>query len=290
MKMDKLVRLCVMVTVVAIIFGAYASNSYGQETSTTNESTAPANPLPPTAYVNAGKGYKIGGNVVLTTPGGSGSSGIGNVGLGYQALISNTTGSDNTASGHDALARNTTGSSNSAVGWDALAFNTTGSGNTANGYDALLSNTTGSTNSAVGWEALSFNSTGSGNTATGFQALYANTRGSGNTASGYDACYNLKTGSNVICIGNSVGPAGDIPGPATYIGGIYGAPTTGSGNPLVCIDSTGLLGTTNCATNGAPSAQQEVIEHQQVQIETLQRQNEELQQRMSRLESLIAKK
>jgi hypothetical protein len=114
-------------------------------------------------------------------------------------------------------------------------------------------------------------------------------RGGNNTAFGTNACLNLLTGSNVTCIGANAGPSGDIAGPATYIANVYGAPTTGSGNPLVCIDSTGLLGITNCATNGAPSAQNEMIERQQEQIETLQKQNEDLQQRLARLEALIAK-
>jgi hypothetical protein len=46
-----------------------------------------------------------------------------------------------------------------------------------------------------------------------------------------------------------------------------------------------LLGTTNCATSG-----QEIIGRQRAQIEALQKQNEEFQQRLSQLEALIAQK
>jgi hypothetical protein len=237
MKMHRFVRVCMMVAVVAILFGLYTSSSYGQETSTTDDSTAPANPPSTPNYVNAAKGYKIGGAIVL---------------------------------GHAAR-----GSFNIALGVDALAHNTSGTNNTASGYQALYSNTTGVVNTAAGLNALYSNITGGNNTASGTDALF-HSGGDRNTAVGSDACYNLATGSNVICIGFAAGPSGDVPGPATYIGGIYGEPTTGSGNPLVCVDSTGLLGTTGCAATDM--------------FETLQRQNEELRQRVARLEALIEKK
>jgi hypothetical protein len=286
MKMNTLVKICMMVAVVAIVFGLHASSGYGQEISTTDDIIAPANPVPPAAYVNAGTGYKIGGKIVLIE---AGETNLQNIALGYGALLSDTSGASNTASGSQALLANTTGGFNTASGDSALIDNITASNNTASGYQALYKNN-GSDNTGSGFRVLFSNTTGSSNFADGSKALMSNTTGSNNAAIGYEACYNLVTGSNVTCIGANSGPASDIPGPATYIAGIYGAPTTGSGNPLVCIDSTGLLGTTGCAPNGAPAAQQEVIDRQQVQIETLQRQNEELQQRMSRLEALIAQK
>jgi len=305
MKINKLVKICVMLAVVAIVFGAHASSSYGQETSTTDGTTALATPLPPAAYVNAGVGYELKGSVVLAEPTPRGSF-YPNLALGIGALFSNTTGEANMASGYMALFNNTTGTFNTASGLSALYSNTTEENNTAIGSMAMFYSTggndntgvgayvlyrsTGGDNTATGYQALVNNNVGANNTATGFEALSANTTGNNNTAFGNEACSNLVTGRTVICIGSKAGPATDIPGPATYIGGIFGAPTTGSGNPLVCVDSTGLLGTTGCASMDNPHEQQEIINHQQVQIETLQRQNEELQQRMSRLESLIAKK
>jgi hypothetical protein len=330
MKMNKLVKLCKMVGVVAIVFGMYASNSYGQETSTTDDTMAPANPLPPTPYVNAGKGYKIGGGLVLDEPGGSGVSGLGNVALGFQALAHNSTGGGNTASGYVALYGNTTGNDNTASGSYALGHNSTGGGNTASGYVALYSNTTGSDNTASGVYALNGNTTGSSNTATGFSALGSNVNGYANTADGFAAlqfntigggniaigvaalAYNT-TGSNNIALGGeaannvsgansynieigSTGSSGDSGAirigtigtqTSSYFAGIAGVTLPTANEPLVCIDPpTGQLGTLNCAANGMP----EVIEHQQVQIETLQKQNEELRQRVTRLEALIAKK
>jgi hypothetical protein len=73
-----------------------------------------------------------------------------NVGVGRQALYSNTTGANNSAVGYVALYSNTTGSSNTANGYAALSNNTTGLSNTANGASALYSNTTGGFNTALG--------------------------------------------------------------------------------------------------------------------------------------------
>ncbi len=55
------------------------------------------------------------------------------VGIGYQALYSNTTGDDNVALGYQALFSNTTGSYNTASGSGALYYNSTGNYNTAIG-------------------------------------------------------------------------------------------------------------------------------------------------------------
>jgi hypothetical protein len=288
MKMKKLVGFCIMVPAVAIIFGVHPSTSSGQETSSTGDILAPANQMPLPPYVNAGKGYEIGGKIVLAEPGGVSSE---NIALGYQALHSNTTnGIYNTAIGYTALYSNTTGLANAASGYHALFSNTTGSYNSAGGGGALGNNTTGTRNTASGYNALVSNTTGSYNTGSGLFTLNYNTTGSYNAAIGYNACSNIVTGSNVTCVGANTGPSGDISGPATYIAGIYGEPTGGSGNPLVCIDSTGLLGTVNCASNSAPSVQQEAIERQQRQIQRLQKQNAEFQQRLSRLEALLAQR
>jgi len=93
-----------------------------------------------------------------------------NVGIGFEALTSNTTGSSNTASGYRSLYGNTTGNNNTASGFLSLFSNITGNYNTASGRDSLISNNTGNYN-----------------TANGYQALYANTTGGNNTASGSSA-------------------------------------------------------------------------------------------------------
>ena len=248
MKMNRLVKNCTIMAVVAIVFGVYASSSYGQETSTTDD-TAQANPLPPAAYVDAGEGYKIGGTIMLTRPG---RPGLHNTAVGAAALVANTTGSDNTASGLDGLQFNTTGNGNTAIGLEALQFNTTGNDNTATGIDALVGGT------------------GSSNSAFGRDALVSNMTGRSNSALGYYACTGVSTANNVICIGADTSNT-------TYIAGIAGVTLPTAAEPLVCIDPpTGQLGTVNCAANGM--------------IEALQKQNEELQQRVARLEALVAKK
>jgi hypothetical protein len=120
MKMNKLLELCVMGTLVAVMLAVYPASGYGQEASTPN-------------YVNVLKGYEIKGKIVLQEPGGVSS----NVAVGYGAMV-NTSASTNT---------------NTAVGFDALFNNTTGGGNTAIGYAAGNTTnipTTGSNNTFVG--------------------------------------------------------------------------------------------------------------------------------------------
>ncbi|WP_178988192.1 hypothetical protein [Winogradskyella schleiferi] len=127
-----------------------------------------------------------------------------NVGIGLNALYSNTTGYWNSAIGHKALYSNTTGRNNSGNGNEVLYSNTTGAGNTANGYYALHSNTTGNGNTANGYYALFDNDTGRFNSAIGYEALYNITMGEENVAIGYRAGAN-HTGNGNIFIGSNAG-------------------------------------------------------------------------------------
>jgi hypothetical protein len=136
MKMNKLVELGVMATLVALMLTVFPARGYGQEASVPN-------------YVNAGEGYEIRGKIVLRAPGSVSSN---NLAAGYEALLGNSEGVGDTADGTGALL-NTDGSYNTAVGFDALANNTTGGGNTAIGYAAGNTTnlaTTGSNNTFVG--------------------------------------------------------------------------------------------------------------------------------------------
>jgi hypothetical protein len=135
----------------------------------------------------------------------SNTEGYNNTASGVSALYSNTTGYHNTASGFQALYSNTEGYGNTANGYAALYSNTTGDTNTANGYAALYSNTTGDTNTAFGAAALYSNTTGNVNAANGYGALRSNTTGSANTANGYFALYSNTTGTNNIAVGSSAG-------------------------------------------------------------------------------------
>ncbi len=129
----------------------------------------------------------------------------GNIGVGVDALLANTTGSQNTAVGTHALKFNTTGGGNTATGGSALLLNATGGANTATGQNALRVNTTGFNNTAAGESALRFNTTGNGNTATGESALLFNTTGILNTATGGNALqqnilgdFNTAVGANSL--------------------------------------------------------------------------------------------
>jgi trimeric autotransporter adhesin len=93
-----------------------------------------------------------------------------NVGVGFQALKSNTTGNGNTAIGYLSLFSNTTGYNNTASGLQALRNNTEGRENTAIGYLSLFYNATGYNNTASGYASLSYNTTGVDNTASGYLA------------------------------------------------------------------------------------------------------------------------
>jgi hypothetical protein len=76
-----------------------------------------------------------------------------NVGIGFEALYSNTEGFYNTATGNAALFSNTSGFSNTATGINALYFNTSGDFNTGTGFRALFNNTTGDLNTGFGYQA-----------------------------------------------------------------------------------------------------------------------------------------
>jgi hypothetical protein len=154
-----------------------------------------------------------------------------NVGVGYQALYSNTEGSSNTASGVSALYSNTEGSSNTASGVSALYSNATGYYNTASGVEALYSNTTGDGNTANGYAALYSNTTGDTNTANGYLALYYNTTGTNNIAVGKNAGTYITGGvTNNTVTDNSV-----------FLGQNTKALASGQTNQIVIgYDATGL--------------------------------------------------
>lgn len=151
-----------------------------------------------------GKSDANGSSLFLGADAGANDDGTNNfnVGVGNQALSSNTTGNQNTAYGSDALSNNTTGNNNAASGWAALRSNTTGNQNTANGSQALFSNTTGIENVAIGNATLTNNTTGNYNTANGTQALFYNNTGENNVAIGYHALYWNTTGKENVANGN----------------------------------------------------------------------------------------
>jgi len=126
------------------------------------------------------------------------TTGHSNTANGYMALRENRAGYYNTASGGMALYSNTNGNYNTAAGYRALYYNT-GSNNTASGYYTLYSNTTGNGNTAYGLNALYSNTTGNFNTAIGYMTDVAVDPIYNATAIGYNA---LVDASNKVVIGN----------------------------------------------------------------------------------------
>ena len=134
-------------------------------------------------------------------------TGAGNTGLGWKALLSDSSGSFNTAVGAGALIFSN-GDSNTALGAAALLLDSTGSNNTAVGTGTLVNNLADG-NTATGAFALSDNTTGGTletindlpvgpNTAVGSGALQSNLDGSANTAVGYNALFREVHGVDVI--------------------------------------------------------------------------------------------
>jgi hypothetical protein len=135
------------------------------------------------------------------TVGRGGGAVAGNVALGDNAGLGNTTGGANTFIGSAAGKATTSANNNTALGYAALFSNTTGASNTAIGSGingtangALGSNTTGGSNTAVGVQSLFSNTTASNNTAVGYQALYSSNGATNTVAFGGQAGYNLTTG------------------------------------------------------------------------------------------------
>src|SRR5580698_6946785 len=176
MNMNKLFKMCMMVGVLAIVFGMYASSSYAQVNSCVSN----------TVYCDESTGYQIGtSGYVLWLP-----NGTTNLSVGVDALGSLNTSFYNTGIGSLALENNSTGEFNTATGNSALEDNESGSHNTADGTDALVSNIKGGDNTAMGYATLEV-STASGNTGIGELALRNNTSGGNNTALGTQACFNV---------------------------------------------------------------------------------------------------
>jgi len=132
------------------------------------------------------------------------TSGEGNFALGFRALFNNLTGYENTSVGKQSMQNNETGALNVAIGNVSLYNNTSGFSNTAIGYYSMVSNETGNRNTALGLQSLYVNTSGNDNTAIGYQSLRASITGNNNTAIGYDAGRYTNTGANNTDGDNSV--------------------------------------------------------------------------------------
>jgi hypothetical protein len=153
-----------------------------------------------------------GGNVAIGPYAMTATTGIGNTGIGEQALMGNGQGGYNASVGYMAMLWSTTGSYNAAIGYMALASNNTldprgnmrsGDLNVGIGAYSLYGNVGGS-NVAIGPWSMYLNNKGIGNVSVGRQSLYGNLSGNYNTALGLRSLENV-TGSNNVAIGVTAG-------------------------------------------------------------------------------------
>ena len=129
-----------------------------------------------------------------------------NVGVGWHALILNTSGYYNTAIGYGSQRKTSTGRNNTSLGYQSLYNIQSAVENTGVGTFALSTLTSGFGNTALGNAAGTSINSGSYNTALGYQAL-RNTSGDYNIAIGWKAGYGTSTVAQAenIWIGKQAG-------------------------------------------------------------------------------------
>ena len=196
-------------------------------------------------------GFRITGsdNLVFGRAAGCGiSSGSTNVAIGNYAMritTNNGTGIDNVGIGNQALKTNTSGSKNVAIGFCANQLGTTGQKNISIGACANANTAlNGSCNIALGEAAMWKTSSGNHNIAMGFVALGCNSTGSCNIAIGYTAGRFTGTGTsqmtaptNSIFIGNDAGGGG---GASTTNEIAIGTGTVGCGSNTAMIGNSSI--------------------------------------------------
>lgn len=174
-------------------------------------------------YMQVATSYRIGGNSVLHTRGGTSNVFFG-VGAGNFTL----TGTENVAGGSTALTALTTGTFNIAIGSQALNKCTICDYNTAIGGQALYNNLDGASSVAIGHTALYASTQSTSNVAIGQGALYSLTNASGghNLGVGVQAGYDASTGTANIFLGTNSGRGFNLTGSGRFIAGSYSQPIT----------------------------------------------------------------
>ncbi len=239
----------------------------------------PARQLDVSGEVNANH-YEIGDKIVVSI------DGTDNTLIGDGP--SNATGTENTIVGKLAGAQNT-GSNNVFEGFEAGVNNKAGGQNTFLGAYAGLNNAAGNANTFVGYGTGNSFSGGSGNIFIGSSTANNNTTSSNDIYLGNSDCGYPCTESGVIRIGSQSIQT------SAYMAGIYGRNVATGTAELVYIDSTGKLGTvpmlqSEQAQQDSAAGQQDTIKALQSQVQTQAQQIADLQQRLSRLESMMEKK
>lgn len=140
----------------------------------------------------------------------TGEEGYYNLGIGSDALYSNTTGLMNTGIGVGALFTNTIGGQNFALGFHSMYKNISGQQNLGIGSYSLEANTTGNYNLAIGNVSLFYNTTGTGNVSIGYDSGSFNkdwgtmTNNNYCVYIGYDSKGSASGNTNEIAIGFNV--------------------------------------------------------------------------------------
>lgn len=179
-------------------------------------------------------------NVFLGQDAGNGTlTGLFNIGIGNQTLVSLTTGNHDVMVGDQSGNAITTGSSNTAVGDGTLLECTTGGGNTCMGASNSSTITTGGNNTLIGFSCCNTLATGSYNTAIGeTTGISYTTNESSNILLAHPG---VITENNTMHLGEH--GAGNRQVNRCFIAGIRGI-TTGVADAIpVLIDSVHQLGT-----------------------------------------------
>ena len=142
-------------------------------------------------------------NVYTSNTGAGGYSGVGNIGIGYQALNTSLSGNTNVAVGYQALKTLSGGYYNVALGQAALGQATDSNYSIGIGYGALYnysgagSGASGQYNIAIGREAGYQIQTADDNILIGYRAGYGNLGANynNNIAIGHEAGYSMSAGS-----------------------------------------------------------------------------------------------
>jgi hypothetical protein len=133
-----------------------------------------------------------------------GGAGLNNTFIGKNVGDAITTGIYNVGIGYQSLLDLTEGNGNFGLGLQACYNVTTGSYNVGIGYQALTTLVTGSNNLAIGFGAGKV-TTGNDNVFMGYASGFSNTSGAGNVCVGENTAYGNTTGSYNVCIGNTAG-------------------------------------------------------------------------------------
>jgi hypothetical protein len=190
--------------------------------------------------------------IMIGACGGTLSTGVDNIGLGYGICGSLTTGSANIGIGYSPLSSLSTGSNNIGIGYYSLKATTNAGSNTAVGNYTMNSNINGSANVAVGYSALQFGTLMVQSVAIGASCLNV-CSGSYNTAVGANAGLALDSGTNNVLIGCNTN-VGTYPS-AISDSVVIGSGSTTAGSNDISINSTlASTGGSNIALRGAVSS------------------------------------